>query len=566
MGFTSTTPQWDIEVDWVSIGSGIGGLAGAITAREHGLSAIVLEKSGLVGGVTAYSYGEVWVPGNHLQAERGIEDSLASGVRYVDWLSMGFGDPEMIRDYVVHAPIALKYFEDRIGVRWAIIPGFSDYYWPQHEDSVQEGRFIEVLPFPASTLGEWQPLTRTTPHAPYGLTHDDMFSQGGAANIASWDFNLMGERLEKDERCLGPGLAASFVRGALDRDIPFHLETAATELISDGRRVLGLRALQDDRELLVGAKCGVLIAAGAYDGSPAIDHLFDHRTGLVSAVPPSVTGDSMRLAGALGAKVSQVPTPDFLGYRMPGEEHDGQPLWRASLMEAGLPHTMVVNRAGRRFGDEAFYRSLGHGTNAINAEDQTQPNFPCWLILDSQYQRKYPLGSLLPGQDYPAELATRADSIQQLAAKIGVDPAGLADQAAKFNEYARQGVDGDFHRGERLWSQFLCGDRANQPNPCLGTLDEPPFYAIPQQRIGTGMVAAGIVADIHGRVVDWEDRPIDGLYVAGNAMARMDNGAGYQSGMMNGRGMVFGYLAARHAAGDPSGELDRAAVGLAAAR
>lgn len=566
MGFTSTTPQWDVEVDFVSIGSGIGGLAGAITARDHGLSAIVLEKSGLVGGVTAYSYGEVWAPANHLQAERGIEDSLESGIRYVEWLSMGFGDREMIRNYLVHVPIVLKYFEERIGVRWAIIPDFSDYYWPQHEDSVREGRFLEVLPFPASTLGEWQQLTRTTPHAPYGLTHDDMFSQGGVANLANWDFGLMGERLEKDERCLGPGLAASFVKGALDRDIPFHLETAAVELISDGRRVIGVRAEQAGQEVLLGARCGVLIAAGAYDGNPAMDHLFDHRDGLVSAVPPTVTGDSLRLAGALGAKVSQVPTPDFLGYHIPGEEQDGQPLWRASLLEAGLPHTMVVNRAGRRFGDEAFYRSLGHATNTVRAEDQTQPNFPCWLVFDSQYQAKYPFGSVLPGQEYPDGMVVQADTVSELAAKIGVDPGGLADQVEKFNEYARQGVDHDFHRGERSWSQFLCGDRANEPNACLGTLEQGPFYAIRQARIGTGMVAAGIVGDIHGRVVNWEDQPIDGLYVAGNAMARMDNGAGYQSGMMNGRGMVFGHLAARHAAGDPSDELGAQPVGLRAAR
>ena len=49
----------------------------------------------------------------------------------------------------------------------------------------------------------------------------------------------------------------------------------------------------------------------------------------------------MRLAGALGAKVGQVPTPDFLGYHMPGEEHDGRPLWRASLLEAGLPPEVI---------------------------------------------------------------------------------------------------------------------------------------------------------------------------------------------------------------------------------
>jgi 3-oxosteroid 1-dehydrogenase len=555
MAFNDKPARWDIEVDFVSIGSGIGGLAGAITAHDHRLSAIVLEKSGLVGGVTAYSFGELWVAANHLQAARGIEDSLESGLRYVEWLSMGFGDPQLMRNYLVHAPIVLKYFEENAGLRWAVIPDFSDYYWPQHEDSLREGRFLEVLPFPAASLGEWQALTRTTPHAPYGLTHDDIFGQGGAANIANWDFSIMGDRLEKDERCLGPGLAASFVKAALDRDIPLYIDTAVVGLITERGRVVGVRGNQAGRDVFIRASRGVLVAAGAYDGNPALDMLLDHRKGLVSAVPSSVTGDSIKMAGAVGAKIGQVPTPDFLGYHIPGEEQDGQPLWRASMLECGFPHTVVVNRAGRRFGDESFYRSIGHSTPTIRGGDQTQPNFPCWLILDSQYQQKYPLGSLLPGQEYPEGLATKADTIRELAQEIGADPAALVDEIEKFNGYATEGVDRDFQRGEKAWSQYLCGDRAHKPNPNLGTIAHGPFYAIPQQRLGTGMVSAGIVGDIHGRVVGYDDEPIEGLYVAGNAMVRLDNGAGYQSGMMNGRGMVFGYLAGRHAAGDPSREL-----------
>src|SRR6185295_11485954 len=223
-------------------------------------------------------------------------------------------------------------------------------------------------------------------------------------NFSNWDFSVMGGRLERDERCLGPALAATFVKGALDRDIPFHVETTVTELISDGTRVIGLRAQQPGGEVLIGANRGVLLAAGAYDGSPEIDDLFDHRRGLVSAVPPSVTGDSMRLAGVLGAKVGQVPTPDFLGYHMPGEEHDGRPLWRAVLLEAGLPHSMLVNRAGRRFGDEAFYRTIGHAVGHFDPQTQTLPNYPCWLIVDSQFNQKYPFGSLMPGQEYPEEM------------------------------------------------------------------------------------------------------------------------------------------------------------------
>ena len=84
-------PHWDLEADVVAIGSGIGGLSAAITAHENGASAIVLERSDQVGGVTALSMGEVWVAGNHHAAELGIEDSADSGFRYLKRLSMGYG-------------------------------------------------------------------------------------------------------------------------------------------------------------------------------------------------------------------------------------------------------------------------------------------------------------------------------------------------------------------------------------------------------------------------------------------------------------------------------------------
>lgn len=549
--------KWDLSVDFVSIGSGIGGLSGAITAHEQGLSAVVLEKSGLAGGVTAYSYGQVWVAANHLQAAAGIDDSQESGYRYCEWLAMGFADEQQIRNYIVHSPIALEYFEDRAGLRWRICSDFADYYWPDAQDTVREGRFLEVEPFPATTLGEWQALTRSSPHGPVGFTHDDMFSQGGAANIRNWDFGLLGERLEKDERCLGPGLAASFVKATLDRDIPIHLNTPAVALISEAGRVIGVQAERDGHELYIEARKGVLIATSSYDGNTQFEQLYDHRPSYASAVPRSVSGDNLKLGGAVGAQVGQVPTPHLLGFHIPGEEHDdGQPLWRGSIVETGLPHGIVVNKAGRRFGDEAFYRSIGHNCAIIDAKEQTLPNMPCWFVFDSQYHAKYPLGSVLPGQEYPEGLAAKADTIEDLAHQLGIDAPGLVSEIERFNGYARDGEDPEFKRGDKAWSQFMCGDRAHKPNPCLGTIEQAPFYAIEQGVIGVGMVSAGLVADVHGRVLGYDDEPIEGLYVAGNAMARLENGAGYQSGQMNGRGMVFGYLAARHASGDPSRELD----------
>jgi 3-oxosteroid 1-dehydrogenase len=79
---------------------------------------------------------------------------------------------------------------------------------------------------------------------------------------------------------------------------------------------------------------------------------------------------------------------------------------------------------------------------------------------------------------------------------------------------------------------------------------------------GTAIPSAGLLADHHCRALGWDDQPIEGLYVAGNSMARMETGAVMQSGVSNARGMTYGWLAARHAAGSPSGLLANEAAGL----
>ena len=104
----------------------------------------------------------------------------------------------------------------------------------------------------------------------------------------------------------------------------------------------------------------------------------------------------------------------------------------------------------------------------------------------------------------------------------------------------------------------MAGDALQAPNPNLGSLLKPPYYAIRLHRMaGGGITSTGILADEHCRALDWHNRPIAGLYVAGNSVARLDNGALMQSGITNARGMTHGYLAGRHAAGKPSDLLDR---------
>ena len=549
--------NWDIDTELAAIGSGIGGLSAAITAHDQGAKALVLERSGQVGGVTALSMGEVWVAGNHHAAGLGIEDSVESGFRYLQRLSMGYGNDLAILNKVVHARHALRYFEERIGLKMQVIRNCPDYYYRVTNDGVAEGRMLEVAPFAAAALGEWQAKTRLSPQMPYGLTHHDMFERGGVANMMKWDFALMGERLSKDERCLGPGLAAYFVKGALDRGIPMLTGSTAQELISDGERIVGVRAMRDGKELFVKATRGVVIAASSYERNQEYNKTLGQQLELGSMVFSTIDGSNFRLAGAVGARIARVPDITSLGITVEGvEDEHGRLLWNSALPVIGQPHTIVVNRRGKRFGNEAFYRSFYYMIDVIDGGNQTHPNFPCWVIIDSQVREKYPFGAITPGQDWPAGLGAVADSIRELASMIGIDAAQLEATVAAFNTHAEQGEDPEFGRGTHPWSAWMCGDPFQQPNPNLGALVKPPFYAVELKRMGgTAIPAAGLLTDQHSRVLGWDDRPIEGLYAAGNSVARMETGAVMQSGISNARGMTYGWLAARHAMGDPSGLL-----------
>ena len=552
--------KWDMEVVLVSVGSGAGGLAAAITAQDNGFSALVLERAAELGGVTAYSMGEVWIPGNHLAAQAGIADSPESGLQYVSTLAMGYGDERAMRNQAIHGPVALKYFESAIGLKLQVIRNFPDYYYPQTKGSAAEGRYLEATPFAAEELGEWQHKTRLTPHLPAGFTHEDIFHGGGLANILGWDYGLLADRLTKDLRCLGPGLAAYFVKGALDRKIPLYTETSAEELIGDGERIIGVRARRDGKDLFIKANRGVVLAVSGYERNHDLAKTLSNLLDPVSMVFGTVDGAHFRLAGPAGARVARMPDPPNLGIHMPGEEHDnGTPLWRGSLPFLGLPHTIVVNSAGKRFANEAFYRSVYFAVDAIDGATQTHPNYPCWMIIDHQARTKYPCGGAMPGQDLPEGFAVVAGSVAELAGKIGVDAEGLQKTVAQFNKYSEAGADPEFQRGTSPWGAIMTGDLNHKPNPNLGTLSQGPYYAIALKRMGGGgITGTGLLADNHCRVLGWNNAPIPGLYVAGNSMARLDTGALMQSGLSNARGMTHGYLAGLHAAGRPSNLLERA--------
>jgi 3-oxosteroid 1-dehydrogenase len=542
--------KWDLEVDVVAVGSGLGAMTAAIAAHDEGAKVVVLEKAAKLGGVCAYSGGEVFVVGNHKMAAEGRPDDPVAARAYLDFLAGGYADPELQQILFETGPAVARWAEEKAGVRWKIIKDFPDYHYPHAPGTVASGRYLEVELFDGATLGPWQKKTYLTPHMPPGIVHDELFAWGGLATITKWDYALMGKRISKDQRGMGPGMMGYFIKAAvIDRKIDAHVSTPVQGLVVEGGRVNGVRASKDGKDFFVRAKRGVVLAIGGYDWNAKLARQYEQLPEWHSMCQPSVSGDNVVLGGDCGASLARVPNHNlgmFFGYRIPGEEHDGKPLYRASW-EGGYPHALWVNRAGQRFGDESFYREYLPKVKAWDGVAQDHPNYPPFLIFDQQYRDKYAFATYLPGMDVPEEVLARASTPRELAAKLGVDGAALEQTIARFNAGARDGVDPDFNRGTYPWAAMMTGDKAMK-NPNLGPLDKPPYYGVRLVPVGVGVNSVGLETDGFARVKHVRGHVIGGLYACGNSAAALDTGAGYQSGLSNLRGMTWGYIAGRHAA------------------
>ena len=181
---------------------------------------------------------------------------------------------------------------------------------------------------------------------------------------------------------------------------------------------------------------------------------------------------------------------------------------------------ILVNRAGKRFVNEAAnYNALGKALHAFDAGSHSYANLPYWMIIDQRYRDKYPVLNSQPGSALPSYMI-QADTLEDLAAKAGIDPNGLAATVARFNDMVRKGHDDDFNRGDSTYDNFyMWGDPAfDPPHRTLGPIDQAPCYAVKTEAGALG-TAGGPKTNGDAQVLDWSGKPIPGLYAAGNAMA-----------------------------------------------
>ena len=148
--------RWDSAVDVVIVGSGGGGMVGALAATAHGASALVLEKQGLIGGSTAMSGGIVWVPNNPVMQSIGVPDSYEDAMLHFETVVGDVGPAssfERRHAFLTAGPEMVSFLQG-CGVRFVYCRGYSDYY-STAKGGHDLGRGIEPIPFDGHALGAW---------------------------------------------------------------------------------------------------------------------------------------------------------------------------------------------------------------------------------------------------------------------------------------------------------------------------------------------------------------------------------------------------------------------------
>jgi 3-oxosteroid 1-dehydrogenase len=549
---------WDKSVDLVIAGSGGGGLVAAIAAIDEGLEPLVLEKQEIVGGSTGLSGGIVWLPNNPLMRADGIADSHEDGLAYLEAVVGDVGpasSPER-REMFLRAGSEMISFLQRKGVQLVRCHGYADYYSNRAGGSAA-GRSVEGVPYDAAELGAWAQKLAPSLAKGFGyvvktneLRSLQYFNRSPESfAVASKVFlrTRIAKMRRKDLLTNGASLIGQLVKVlmVLAGEPPIWTGTPMEDLVVEDGRVVGVRVEKDGQPMAIEARRGVLLAAGGFGHNADMRraHSGDQPNDAQwSIANPGDTGEVLQSAMRLGAKTDLLDEAWWLPStsRTVGAA-------AASIGQARQrPGAIFVDSTGRRFCNESnSYVEVGKAMYANKA-------VPCWLVFDEGYVRRYastanPLQRGLPQEPIDSGAIRKADTLEALARAIDVDPDGLVQTVARFNEYARKGLDPDFGRGQSAYNDCL-GDPGFEPNHALGALDRAPFYAteIYPGDVGT---CGGVVTDQYGRVLDERDRPIPGLYATGNITATVMGRTYPGAGASVANTMVFGYVAARHAGG-----------------
>ena len=558
------------DYDIVVIGAGGAGLSTALFAAIDGARVLVVESTAYVGGTTAWSAGTTWVPGNQLGRQVNPSDTLDAARTYLNTAIGNHANPALREAFLQHGDSAVQKLQQHSHVRYRPYAKHPDYI-SDLPGSTLNGRALEPLPFDARQLGQWFGLVR--PPIPEftvlgGMMVDRNDINHLLAMTRSWTslkhaariitrHGLDRLRYPRGTRwVMGNALIGRLLLSLAERpNVTLALNTRVSAFGTDVRDCTLERQGQRGQ---VHARKGVILASGGFNRHPQLrEKMLPGASIAWCPAAPGHTGQAHELALQHGAHYAEGGASNaFWAPVSQRQRADGSTaVFPHFVMDRAKPGFITVNQAGQRFVNESTsYHLFGIAMQEAQRRNGGQPSsIPAYLICDAAALKRYGIGMVRPGGgNLQAFLddgyLTEAPSLAELARKLGIAATGLEATVAQFNGYAATGHDPDFHRGETAYQHNIGDASVGSKNPNLGALTQAPYYAV---RLYPGDIGAstGFATDSESRVLDNQGAPIPGLYAVGNDMQSIMGGVYTAPGITIGPGMVFGYLAARHALG-----------------
>ncbi|MDV3126899.1 FAD-binding protein [Mycobacterium sp. 21AC1] len=511
------TVSWDEQCDVLVVGSGGGGVTGTYTAAREGLNVILVEATGKFGGTTAYSGGGgVWFPCNPVLMRAGTDDTIEDALEYYHAV-VGDRTPRELQDTYVRGGAGLiEYLEADDNMKFSPMP-WPDYFGKAPKARTDGQRHIAARPLAVAKAPHLREVVRGPLDADrLGAEQPGDYFVGGRALIARF--------LKAIEQ---------YPNAALRRG------TAVVELVADGDEVTGAIVETAGGRRTIRARRGVLLAAGGFEGNDEMRR----RYGVPGAVrdtmgPQGNLGLAHQAAIAIGADVDLMDQ----AWWSPGLIHpDGR-----SAFALWFTGGIFVDQDGRRFVNEsAAYDRIGRAILPRLADGSM--SLPYWMIYDSADDtagvmppvKATNVSMVEPARYVEAGLWHTADTLGELAEKIGVPADNLVATVARFNAFAAEDVDADFGRGEEAYDRAFSGGASP-----LVAIEQGPFHAAAFGISDLG-TKGGLRTDAAARVLDTSGAVIRGLYAAGNTMAAPSGTAYPGGGNPIGTSMLFSHLAVK---------------------
>lgn len=572
MATTPARPAAPLACDLLVVGSGASGLAAAVTAAHFGLKVVLVEKDPVFGGATAWSGGWMWVPGNPLARRAGIHEDPQQARTYLQHELGRHYDADRVNAFLDHCADMVAFFEQHTALQFVDGNAIPDIHGAVPGAATQ-GHQVAAAPYDGRELG---PLIRRLRRTMRETSFLGMPIMAGADLAAFLGMTRSFRALRHVARRVGRhlldlalhGRAMQLVNGvalvgrlarSADRLGVRLIESApARRLVIDRGVVRGAVIGTADGELEVRAARGVVLAAGGFSNDVQRRRSLFPRTPTGRehlALPPAAcAGDGIRLGeSAGGVLATDLASPVAWAPVSRVRHADGSVGHFPHIIDRAKPGLIGVLANGRRFVNEAGgYHDY---TAAMVAAVPDGQEVASWLVCDHRFQRRYGLGFSKPfplplGPHLRSGYLQRGDTIEALARSCGIDPAALAATVSGYNGHARRGEDPEFGRGSTPYNRKQGDPLHRGPNPCVAPIEHGPFYAV-KVLPGSFGTFAGLKTNGSAQVLGQDGSPVEGLYAVGTDMASVMGGF-YPSGGINlGPAMTFGYIAGRHAAGQP---------------